>query len=258
MRPLHLLLASFSLLSLFFSGCKSEVEAYKTEPLSDYLPLAVGKYITYRLDSTVFPSAGRATEVHYYLEKNIIDGQITDNLGRPGFLVFRFLRDTGQTKPWASAGTYAITPLPNAIELYDNNQRTIPLTAPIKEGNAWKGNRYLADDPFKSLYNYTSVDNNDLSNWLYTYGSVNNELIGGKLINDVITVKHIDELQNVENNKPKLETAFASRTFSLDKYAKNIGLVYQEKIMWEYQPNLTGPSPYKTGFGIKRTLFDHN
>jgi hypothetical protein len=36
------------------TSCEKETEEFKTEAITDYLPLAVGKYITYRLDSTVF------------------------------------------------------------------------------------------------------------------------------------------------------------------------------------------------------------
>jgi hypothetical protein len=51
--------------------------------------------------------------------------------------------------------------------------------------------------------------------------------------------------------------AFGSRTFSIDKYAKNLGLVYQELILWEYQPN-HGGTPFRVGFGVKRSMIDHN
>jgi hypothetical protein len=132
------------------------------------------------------------------------------------------------------------------------------LFSPIKEGNSWKGNRYLGTDPYHSLYTYTSVDNNDLADWDYTYSDISNETIGGKIISNIRTVNRKNEMQNIENGDPKVPTAFASRTFATQKYAKGIGLVYEELIMWEYQPNLSGNNPYRTGFGVKRTLYDHN
>ncbi|MDB5196616.1 MAG: hypothetical protein JWP88_987, partial [Flaviaesturariibacter sp.] len=52
-------------------------------------------------------------------------------------------------------------------------------------------------------------------------------------------------------------SAFASRSFARDKIAKGIGLISQEYILWEYQPNPNG-TPYKIGFGVKRTILDHN
>ncbi|MBS1656200.1 MAG: hypothetical protein JSU05_15210, partial [Bacteroidetes bacterium] len=35
-------------------SCGKKTEDFQTEAISDYVPLASGKYITYRLDSTVF------------------------------------------------------------------------------------------------------------------------------------------------------------------------------------------------------------
>ena len=38
-------------------------------------------------------------------------------------------------------------------------------------------------------------------------------------------------------------------------YAKGIGMVSQELVMWEYQPRNGG---YKVGFGVKHTMLNHN
>ena len=44
-----------------------------------------------------------------------------------------------------------------------------------------------------------------------------------------------------------------------DRYARGIGLVYQEFIMWEYQPpHENVPVGQTTGFGIRRSMIDHN
>src|SRR6187397_1498439 len=89
--------------SLFFS-C-NEKEDFTTEALADYMPLSVGKFITYRIDSMVFTNFGRSTEIHKYQVKHQVDALITDNLGRPTYRIFRFIRDTAGTQPWQPAGT---------------------------------------------------------------------------------------------------------------------------------------------------------
>jgi len=47
-----------------------------------------------------------------------------------------------------------------------------------------------------------------------------------------------------------------------DKFAKTIGLVARDFIMWEYQPPAPNSPPntlgFKTGFGIKMWMVDHN
>ena len=62
-KNLILFLAVFSFL-FFITSCEKETEEFKTEAIADYLPLAVGKYINYRLDSTVFTNFGRNEEIH--------------------------------------------------------------------------------------------------------------------------------------------------------------------------------------------------
>ena len=65
----------------------------------------------------------------------------------------------------------------------------------------------------------------------------------------------MNETINVPVTDPN---AYAAKTYAIDKYAKGIGLIYQELDMWEYQPNTGGTSGYKVGFEVKRTLLDHN
>ncbi|MBD0278142.1 MAG: hypothetical protein ICV81_09290 [Flavisolibacter sp.] len=247
-------ITGFLLAAFLIAGCKSQKEEFLTETLSDYYPLQIGKYLTYRLDSTVFVSLGRKEEVHVYQEKHVIDAQITDNLGRTSYRIFRYLRDSAGLKPWQSSGTYMITPLQNSVEVVEDNLRVIRLFAPIKEGTSWKGNRYLPSDPYTNEFTFSNDDN--MADWNFTTQSLNETLnLNGKTYTNVITVKSVDEALNVPITDTK---SYASRSLSIDKYANGIGPVYQELILWEYQPNPGANSPYKVGFGVKRTLIDHN
>ena len=115
-----LAIAIFSLFS-----CTKKIEEYKTASINEYYPLAVGKYITYRLDSTVFSNFGLNTDVNSYQVKHLIESQITDNLGRPSYRVFRYLRDTAGTQAWRQAGSYFITPLSDQVEVVEDNLRFI-------------------------------------------------------------------------------------------------------------------------------------
>jgi hypothetical protein len=182
-----------------------------------------------------------------------VDAQITDNLGRPSFRIFRYLRDSAGIQPWAPSGSYFITTLTNSIEISEDNQRIIKLVSPIKEGNLWKGNRFLGTEPYASKYTFSNDDN--MGDWEFIIENANESLvINGTTIENVVTISSIDESLNV----PIVDAAsFAARSLSIDKFAKNIGLVYQEYILWEYQPN-PGSSAYKIGFGVKRTMIDRN
>ena len=51
-----------------------------------------------------------------------------------------------------------------------------------------------------------------------------------------------------------------SKDLLVEKYAKSIGPVYQEFVMWEYQNEYTGvpDDATKKGFGVKRRMINHN
>ena len=261
MRLLSIIRLSFFIpvASALFS-C-NEKEEFTTEALKDYMPLVTGKYITYRLDSMVFTNFGRTTEIHKYQVKDVIDTLITDNLGRPSYRVYRFIRDSVDAtswtaaQPWINSGTYFITPLSDQVELIEDNLRFIKIHLPIKEGFNWKGNKYLPADPYGSVYNFSNDDN--MADWDFIYdGNASSFSYRGNNYTEVRTIEEADESFNVPITVP---TAYAARSRSVEKYSKTIGLVYREYELWEYQPNTGGQGgPYKTGFGITQWMIDHN
>jgi hypothetical protein len=242
-----------ALIFLISFSCKKS-EKFISESVSEYFPLTVGKYITYRIDSTVFTNLGRTEEIHRYQVKHVVDAQVTDNIGRPGFRIYRYLRDSSGTLAWRENGTYFITPLTDQVEVSEDNLRYIKLHLPIALDFQWKGNKHLSSNPFFSLYNFNNDDN--MNKWDYRYDKFESSAtIGGKTLNNIYTVAEADEAINAPVTNAGL---YGSRNFAIEKYAKNIGLVYRELILWEYQPNTGGGSGFKTGFGIKMWMIDKN
>jgi hypothetical protein len=264
---LYLLIA----FSIFIASCAKKTEEFKTEATTDYVQLQSGKYITYRLDSTVFVNFGRITQIHKYQVKEVVDKEITDNLGRPAWRVFRYIRDSVDAtswtpaQPWIPFGSYMVTVLFDQLEVTDdNNLRFIKMHLGIREGNNWKGNAYLPSNPFGGLFTF-SVDD-DMQAWDYFYESSGAGFsIAGKTYTDVLTIEHIDSKENVPVTDP---TSYASEIRSVERYSKDIGLVYKEFTLWEQQPNpiLVNPGPpavynydpFRIGFGIKMWMIDHN
>jgi len=164
-------------LSSTLFSCTDEKEEFQTEALADYMPLAVGKYITYRVDSMVFTVFGRNTEIHKYQFKHIVDAVFTDNAGRTSYRINTFYRDSVDlaswtpTQPWINSKTYYITPLENQIEVVDeNNFRQIKLHLPFREDYSWKGNKYLGNQPYQQFFNFSNDDN--MATWDYTYSAL--------------------------------------------------------------------------------------
>lgn len=245
------------------AACK-RTETLETMKIEELVPLQVGKYITYRLDSLVFTNTGKTEETHRYRVKHLIERQSTDNQNRPTWIVVTYITDSLGAGPWVQNGTYTITPVDKGLEVTEDNLRVLKLKQPIKEGFLWKGNSYLPDRPYNPEFPMSIDANMDL--WEFKYGTINNaEKIGANTIPDVTTVLHIDSAENV----PMItDTSFASRELSLEKYAKNVGLVYREFILWENQPNprtIGSPpnivviyNPVRIGFGIKMWMIDRN
>jgi hypothetical protein len=268
MRPYSFFrLICLAAIASFLFSC-NEKEEFTTEKLQDYVVLAPGKFITYRLDSMVFTNFGRTTEIHKYQVKYVVDQLITDNLGRPSWRVYRYIRDSVDinswtpAQPWSNSGTIQLTPLSDQLELIEDNYRFIKLHLPIDDHFSWNGNKYLptsgcglSSGPYCPIYQFSNDD--DMEDWDFFYdGKGETFSYKGKTYTDVLTVEEADESLNVPITVP---TAYAARTRAVEKYSKTIGLVYREYELWEYQPNTGNPAgPYKTGFGITQWMIDHN
>lgn len=208
-------------------SCKRELDSFSATPARDYYPVQVGKYVIYQLDSTVFTNFETTKEIHSYQVKDIVDGEITDNLGRPAFRIRRMIRDSAGQNPWADLATFMATPLPNSIELVENNLRFIKLTSPVRENFFWNGNSYINAGPGLDY----------LSSWEYQYNNVGQPyVVGNQTIENTVTVLQSDE----STGDPVLApNSVASKNYSVEVYGKDIGLIYKDFIYWFYQKNNT-------------------
>jgi hypothetical protein len=250
---------------LFVLGaCKRSTEGFDTLQPDELLPLAEGKYITYRLDSLVFINSGKLAVTNRYQVRHVVEGKTTDNLNRPTWRISTYYNDSTASGPWVLRGSYFITPLEKRVEVIENNLRVVKIQLPVKEGFTWKGNSFLPDRPYSDIY-ATSIDEN-MDLWDFTYETVNQpESIGTLSVPDVTTILHIDESRNVPMTT---DTIYASREYSIEKYAKNIGLVYREHVLWENQPRqrtigtppnlVTTYDPVRVGFGVKQWMINKN
>ncbi len=256
MRPLFNPLFTFlAFITVFLSSCSDKTEEFITEPLISYMPLSPGKYIVYRVDSIVTTDFGIALEVRSRQVKHQVDAEITDNLGRKSYRILKYFRNADGTDSWQADGTYMITPLEKQIEVIEDNLRFIKLHAPVRDGYSWKGNSYLNLNPYSSfgydfsLYAY-------LKDWDYYYkGFESTFTYEGNNYADVYT---IEQENFIENFPVIIPEAPGSHFRGVEKYAKNIGLVYKEYKLLEYEPNTGNPNPYYTGFGVTLWMIDHN
>ena len=187
---------------------------------------------------------GRQKEVVSYQVKDLVEAEITDNLGRPSYRIIRFSRKN-PTDPWIANNTFMATPTEKSIEFVENNLRYIKLTLPVKADNSWRGNSFI--DTYSS-----GNDMRYLDNWDYTYDSVSSPFdINSFNFEKTLKVFQRDE----EIGDPKISgTGYAEKTYGVEKYAKGVGLIYREFLHWEYQGNTQSYS----GYGVKLSVIDYN
>jgi hypothetical protein len=234
--------------SFFLTRC-NKTDGFQSAPLSDYMNLAVGKYITYRLDSLKYINFGQKDTTIKYQAKDIIEGSVTDNLNRPGWRVVRYLNDTAALGNWNINMTYFIFPTRETIEVIENNNRFQKLKLPIKNDFSWKGNTYI--DTYSA---YTAIPY--LDNWDYTYASVDQPFTPATTaVDNTVTVNQRDELLGTPGNVD----AYSERNYSREVYGKGIGMVYKNFLHWVFQPRTTTyPNGYYEGYGITLRMIDHN
>ena len=233
-----------------FGACNKSTENFKTAALSDYFPLQTGRYITYNLDSSVvYQNFGASIAVISYQVKYLVDSLITDNLGRPAYRIFRYIRKT-PADPWVPDNTFMAVPTTNSVEFIENNFRYLKMKLPISDGYSWKGNSYIDTYSLNSTVKY-------LDDWNYTYDSLNYPArIGTLTIDSTIKVAQRDEIIG----NPSNPNSYSERNIGEEKYAKGIGLIYRRFLHLEYQPPVPGhPGAYAdASYGVKLTMIDHN
>lgn len=245
MRKVILLMVITS--AVIFNACKKSTDVLETAAVSEYYPLLVGKYISYSLDSTIFINFGTKDTVISYQVKHQVDGQMTDNLGRPAYRVTRYIRKTA-ANPWNPDNTFMAVPTDFAMEFIENNMRFLKLKGPIRNGYSWKGNSYIDTYSLNSTVKY-------LDDWDYTYDSVDVQLtLGAFTLDSTLKVAQRDEIIG----NPSDPNSYHEINFGEEKYAKGLGLIYRNFLHVEYQPPTPGRGGYRIGYGVRMTMIDHN
>lgn len=237
---------------IFLFACKTKKTEFTSAELSDYWKPAVGKYIIYRLDSTVTTNFGVALTTRSYRVKDLVDAEITDNLGRKAFRILRSVTDTNGVAPYKPSGSFTTIPVGGDwIEHVDNNLRYMKLRWPIRDGFQWKGNSFIDVTSINSTVRY-------LADWNYTYQDVEQPFsVLSKTFNNTITVLQRDETTPEGPFSPSL---YKQRNYGIEVYAKGIGLIYKDFLHYIYQPPTPNKDAYyeDESYGIRLRVIEYN
>jgi hypothetical protein len=243
LKPLKILLILLTIIAV--TSCEKSEGVPAAANMETYYPLATGKYITYRLDSTVYVNFNTIKEVHTYIVQDKIDAIIKDNLGNDAYRIRRMIRSNTDTTQWSDNATFLVVPSRQKTEYVENNLRFIKLINPVREFTTWMGNGQINTvDQLLRFY----------ENWEYYYEFVGTPFtVNNMVFPETITVNQIDEIDGDPNNK---NFAYTIKK-SVEVYAKGVGLVYKDFLheAWQVTPtrNYQGNS-----FGVKLTILNHN
>jgi hypothetical protein len=243
----------FFLMFIIITGstsCKKTFDVISSETVSSYVPLEVGKYIMYQLDSTVYTNLGASKEIHSYVIKDTIQSITTDNIGRKVFSIIRLMRNNADTNNWTHVDAYQAIADSTSLEWIESNKRFIKMKAPIKNGFSWKGNTYINT--------ISAADATYLHDWTYTYENVNSPI----KVNNLLIPSAISVLQRNDTiGDPSNKKVYSEINYSKEIYAKNTGLIFKEFLHQVWQPgNANNASGYfeENSYGIKFSILRHN
>ena len=209
---------------LFMVRCNSKNDLV-SDKISDYTNLAVGKYIIYKLDSTVTLPFGTGFTVNSYTVKDSVEAVVTDNLNRPGYRIVRYFWDEA-TKRWNNSNSFMAIQTNNTFEYVENNMRQVRMVSPIVDNFSWNGNSAIGTSPF----NFSTNDNEYLF-WVFSYSNTGMPFkVGNQNFDTTVTVVQYDS----NNNKPFNSIGLSTKSLSYEVYAKGVGRIFQDLLAWEY------------------------
>ena len=253
LRLLIKILFSFWIVVLAI-GCAKKTGSVSLLQTTDLYPLSVGKVFIYRMDSTVLNPARTGFVVNTYLAKDSVESQFYDATNRLTFRIYRYISDTANQHGWNYASTIFATFDANHVEYNENNLKFVTISLPIADGNSWYGNRFINTD---------TADNNGntpykfLDKWLYVYQNSNTPFTVLKgTFDSTYTILQQDELSP---NAPIGSVPYQSKSYSVEIYAKNTGLIYKEFLHWTWQQSAFTDNPLSDdglSYGIKLNLIE--
>ncbi len=187
----------------------------------NYFPNQVGKYVVYDVDS-IYKDI--RTDTFKFQIKEKIESIFMDNQNRPTIRLERYKKNYNPSIPyssmaWIFQNVWTENRTNTTAEKVEDNIRYIKLAFPIKQNQSWNGNAQNIFDKWTYTYDYFDVAKS----------------VGNLQFDSVLQVNQFDDESQV----------LTQRQFYVEKYARNVGMIYKKIIDVESQPNSIWPTlPY--------------
>ncbi|MBK8506411.1 MAG: hypothetical protein IPL46_31955 [Saprospiraceae bacterium] len=248
----------FLFVPLLGLNCSDELEAPIDEDSYgySYYPLKVGQTRIYRIDSLQFDIGLGGLPIHdsttFYLKEEIKELSI-DLEGNDLYRVERSRSDK-QTGPYTAFDVMTRSRSTNQGYSTENNIRLINLIFPVEKNKIWKGTSFI-NDQIIVFVRGESIEM--FKGWEFEVLEEGvSEQIGDKSYSEIATVRQADT-----------DNPFEKR-YSIEKYAKEIGLVYRERQIVDSNCKYLGDNAACVGlewiekagrgFFTREILVDHN
>jgi hypothetical protein len=187
------------------ASCKKKKEPESSVLGLDYYPTKLGRFVVYDVDSTVYNDLTLDTTYYKYRIKEKLADSFTDNQGKPAMRMERYIKMYNPNKsydsiPYSIKEVWMVNADLKNIQAVESNIRYTKIIFPVALNSSWNGN--VSNTLGENDYSYFYVDRV--------------ETINGKSLNAVLEVKQKDE------------KTLISKQYYIEKYAKNVGLVYKE------------------------------
>lgn len=214
----------------------------------EYFPLEVGKLVEYQVDSILYdPVAGGQVIIDtntVFVREEIVEvflGANNDSIYR----IERFERPNDTTAWTLQTVWSAYRDQREAIRV-EENLKFLKLRFPVRKFDSWEIGTYAPTDFIVTVEGETLEM---FKGWLPTVIDIDTTLM---LPNGITTDAIQVELANIEN--------LIEKRFGLERYAKNIGLVYKKLMILDTQT--VGVEPFEQradkGFILEQRLLNYN
>ncbi len=233
----------------FLASCEQTPDGFQIEQDEAYFPLAIGKYILYEVDSTIYdPTGGAHVRTSRTLMKEEIVDTLRDNTGNLLYKTERSIR-AAEGLPWQVVKVFTASIQGAQAIVTEDNLRFIKMVFPLRRNNSWNGNVYFSPN---LIVRVAGESLEMFKDWTYKVEEKDQPLSAGSFtFAEVATIREADSENLIELRRSK------------SQYAKGIGLIYRELWILDTQcieacQGQTWEEKAEKGFILKQTILEHN
>lgn len=232
----------------FFSSCKKDrvvVNANGGDQYQTFMPLELGKYIIYDVDSSIWDDTKCIKYSNKSQQEYLVTDTFRDAQKRLSYVV-NIRSRANEKAPWVVNDVVYYTPGAEQLEYVEKNIRYVKLVSPVVEEKQWLGNNLMPQED--QDYNY-------LKGWKYTYHNLLAPFDNGAIkFEKTVTVVETDQILNNPETQPE-DYAYLLQSKSV--YAFRVGMVYREYAYWIYDP-IPMAKNCRKGVGVTMRAIEYN